>query len=128
MRPSGAHTHPDSGGGLGLVVAVIIAAAAAGPVLAAVAAVAEALVITIAVLGGLTLAGGTALAVYRVRHRRAITRADVSLPRPVPWQHTEPLSAARAPAIEAARPEVHLHFHGVTAEDIAAILQRHTGQ
>jgi hypothetical protein len=35
--------------------------------------------------------------------------------------------APRRPAIEAARPEVHLYFHGVTAEDVAAIV-RQAGQ
>jgi hypothetical protein len=34
----------------------------------------------------------------------------------------EPVPAPRRPAVEAPRPELHLHFHGVTAEDVAAIL------
>jgi len=34
------------------------------------------------------------------------------------------LPAPQRPAIEAPRPEVHLHFHGVTAEDVSAILAR----
>jgi hypothetical protein len=33
-------------------------------------------------------------------------------------------SAEPRPAIEAPR-QVHLHFHGVSAEDVAAIIERH---
>jgi hypothetical protein len=44
-------------------------------------------------------------------------------PAPVPWQRTEPLTAPRRPAIEAPG-QVHLHFHGVTAEDVAEVLAR----
>ena len=43
------------------------------------------------------------------------------LPRPVPWQRAETLSAPRL-AVEAPKQELHLHFHGVTAEEIAAII------
>jgi hypothetical protein len=39
----------------------------------------------------------------------------------VPWQRAAPLTALQHQAIGAPR-EVHLHFHGVGAEDVAAIL------
>jgi len=35
---------------------------------------------------------------------------------------------AKCPAIEASRPEVHLHFHDVTAEDMAIIAEHNRGQ
>jgi hypothetical protein len=41
----------------------------------------------------------------------------------VPWRRTEPLPAPRRPAIEPRR-EVHLHFHGVSAEQAAEILRQ----
>ena len=43
--------------------------------------------------------------------------------RPVTRRAAEPIPAPQRPAIRPAR-EVHLHFHGVTAEDIAAIVAR----
>jgi hypothetical protein len=45
----------------------------------------------------------------------------VSPARPVPWQAAQAVPEPRRAAIEAPR-EVHLHFHGVTAEDVAAIV------
>lgn len=65
-------------------------------------------------LGALALAVGTAFALYLLRHRPG--RAEQA-----PRRHPEPLPAPRRPAIETTR-EVHLHFHGVTAEDVAAIV------
>jgi hypothetical protein len=81
----------------------------------------EVLAITVAVLLGLALAGWAAFAAVRLRQRQA--NRDVSVPasRQVPRRAAEPLSAPRRPAI--VRPqELHVHFHGVSAEDVAAIL------
>jgi hypothetical protein len=101
--------------------AAVLAAAIAGPVAAAVAAVAEALVITIAVLSALVLLGGAALVTYRLRHSGPQNAARVTaLPRDV-TRAARPLPGPRPAAIEAPR-EVHLHFHGVTAEDVAEII------
>jgi len=36
----------------------------------------------------------------------------------------ESLPQPQHPAIEAPKQELHLHFHGVTAEDVSAILAR----
>ena len=46
----------------------------------------------------------------------------VTPPVPVPRQAAEPLRMPPRPAIGAPKQEVHLHFHGVTAEEIADIL------
>jgi hypothetical protein len=120
----------DSGGGgagaAALVIgAAILAAAIAGPVVAAAVELVRLLFIAAAVILGLALAGGAAFVAYRVRQGRTSPVADVSLPRQVPWRSAEPLSASQRPAIEAPR-EVHIHFHGVTAEDAAAIVRRAT--
>jgi hypothetical protein len=42
----------------------------------------------------------------------------------MPRRAAEPLTAPQRPAIGAA--EVHFHFHGVSAEDIAAAIRRAT--
>jgi len=56
--------------------------------------------------------------------------------RAIRWHHgiaphlsvaARPLPAPQRPAIDALR-EVHLHFHGVTAEDVATILADVTGR
>jgi hypothetical protein len=84
------------------VLTVLGAAAVAGPVLAAVAAIVHALTILAIVLLGLGAAG-----------------------RPGPVQaHAEarPLPQVRPRAFE--RDAVHLHFHGVSAEDVTEIICR----
>jgi hypothetical protein len=126
MKPSGAHTHPGGGGTGGavlVVLAVIVAAAVARPVIDALAELVRLVLIAVAVTGGLALAGGTAFVVYRVRHRGAVRVLPVPRAHPVTWQAAEPLPAPQRPAIEAPR-EVHLHFHGVSAEDVAELLAR----
>ena len=40
------------------------------------------------------------------------------------WPGVLAADLCAAPAIEPLRPEVQLHIHGVTAEDVAAILAR----
>jgi hypothetical protein len=115
----------DSGGsGLGQAVVIVGAAAliasVAGPVAAAVAGVIEAVLVVLAVIVGLAVAGGLALVAYRVRGRRANTVPPGIIHAPPP---ARPVQARTVPrAIE--RREVHLHFHGVTAEDVAAIIER----
>jgi hypothetical protein len=46
----------------------------------------------------------------------------VSLPRPLPQPTGESIPEPRRPAVE--RPAVHLHLHGVSAEDVAEVLRR----
>jgi hypothetical protein len=143
-HPDGAHTH-GGGSGLGPVLLVILAVVLLGPpavaaagellnliviVAAAIVGLAAAgellnlIVIVAAAIVGLAAAAVVALVASRVHRRRAGAAARVSLPA-LP---TPPALQARAeprPAIE--RPaEVHLHFHGVPAEDVAAIIERHS--
>jgi hypothetical protein len=89
-------------------------------VAAAVGAIAEALVITIAVLGGLALAAGAAFALHRLRHGqpRALP------PREYGTTSVHPVQGRPQPRALPARPEVHLHFHGLGAEAVAEILRR----
>jgi hypothetical protein len=117
MKPSGAHTHPETGGsGSGnrwLVIAGAISlAAVAGPVAHAIRDLITALAITVAVTLG--AAGTAATLTHRARPRGA----------PVLTQRgTRPLPAPEQRALGRAH-EIHLHFHGVTAEDAAAIIAR----
>ncbi len=76
------------------------------------------------VILGLGAAGLVALIAYRVRRDASsrTIRARVVPPIP-PARPAQPLPPAR-PAIERP-PEVHLHLHGVSAADVAAILARH---
>jgi hypothetical protein len=117
------------GGGSGLAVplavgAAVLAVAIAGPAAAAVAAVAEALVITIAVLGALVLLAGAAFVTYRLRHGqpRALP------PRVYGSTSIHAMQGRAEPRALPARQELHLHFHGVTAEDVAAIIARQNGE
>ena len=74
------------------------------------------------VIGWSVVPGLVAFVVYRVRHRGALpARTVYSLP-PVAQRPAQALPATR-PAIE--RPqEVHLHLHGISAEEIAGIFDR----
>jgi hypothetical protein len=117
MKPSGAHTHPElrgSGGGNGwlILVGAIVLAVVAGPVARAFSDLIEALAIIVAVL--LAIAGLAAVLACRARHKHAR-----------PPTHRGALQAPAPPVLGAAQ-EVHLHFHSVSAEDVAAILTRQT--
>jgi hypothetical protein len=112
------------------IVVVLVVAAVAGPVLGAVAAavgeLVRVLLIATAVIGGLAGVGLAAVIAFRVYRWRAGGPARVSLPAPTAAQAVQAPTGPR-PAIE--RPhEVHLHLHGVTAEEIAAILRRQNQQ
>ena len=122
--PDGAHTH--GGGGLGglvlVVVGLVLLASIAGPVVAAVADLVRVVLITLAVVAGLAVLGGAGLVAWRLRRGRP------NAPRVVGVVTPGLLRPSRAPpaprhAIEYPR-VVHLHFHGVTAEDVAAIIAR----
>jgi hypothetical protein len=122
MKPSGAHTHPGSGSGIGtaalVVLAAVIVAAIAGPVVRAVTDLIEALVLVVAVV---------------IRLRRgafpALRLRTLPAARPVPTARTVrviPADGDRAPLTAPAAPEVHTHIHvhlgGQSAEaDAAAV-------
>jgi hypothetical protein len=117
MKPSGAHTHPElrgSGGGNGwlILVGAIILAAVAGPIARAISDLIEALAITVAVL--LAIAGLAIVLASWIRHKHA---------RLLTQRGVRTLQAPAPPALGGTQ-EVHLHFHSVSAEDVAAILTR----
>jgi hypothetical protein len=128
--PDGAHTHGSSGG-VGTAVLVVLGAALAvnpaGPILAAVAELVYVLLIVVAAIASgaaVTLIG---IAAWRGRRRRLdATRAEVPATL-LPQRAAQPLPPPPRPAIE--RPgELHLHLHGVTAEDVATILRHQEGR
>jgi hypothetical protein len=117
MKPSGAHTHPQMGGGGSgngwlVILGAIAVAAIAGPAAHAI----RDLITVVAITGAVVLAaaGAAAVLTYRVRRRdaRALTQRGIRA-LPVPEQRA--LGRAQ---------EVHLHFHGISAEDVAAIIAR----
>jgi hypothetical protein len=101
-----------------VLLALLAAAVIFGP---AVAAAAQLLVIVAAVLGGLAVVGVVAAAAARSRRWRVGGSSRMPLPGPAV---SEAVQHAQAPwrAIEQPRPQLHLHFHGVNAEDVAAII------
>ena len=130
-HPDGAHTHGSGGNGLGMVVLVIVAAALLGPaVAAAVAELLHVLVIMLAVLAGIAGAGVVALAAFHVHRWRAGGTIQRPLPAPPRQRAVQGAPAPRAiqapreprPALERGG-QLHLHFHGVAPEDVAAIIR-----
>ena len=140
-HPDGAHTHGSGGSGLGTAVFVLIGAAlavkAAPAVLSAAAELLHALIIMTAVIVGVGAAGLVGLLTWRWRRTRlAAARAMPPLPsklaraaQPLPQARRALPQARRATGLPAALQNeppggLHLHFHGVSAEDVAAILAR----
>ena len=122
MRPSGAHTHPESGSGLAVAVAVIAAvafASASVPLAHALAGLLRAVLITvIAAIAVLAVATIVAITICLRRHR-------------LPWpgqpsrlitSPARPVTTTLPPPRAVGAPAVHLHLHGITAEDAAAAL------
>ncbi len=121
--PDGAHTHGSGGGGLGTAVLVIVGAALAvkyaAPVAAAAISLASIVLWAVAIVAGLAAVGLVAFAIYRWRHprRELPLRAQATVIRAQPRKLPEEPQRA----IEQ---HIHHHWHGVSAEDIAAILAR----
>ena len=107
----------DSGArGGGLVVLVIAAAVLFGSAAAAIATAVLVAVIALAVVVVLAVAGLGAWLAYRLRHDRPAGLA-APLVRQLPAQEQATLEAG-APR------ELHLHFHGIGAEQAAEIIQK----
>jgi hypothetical protein len=128
-------TTDDGGGGLGAAVLVLLGVAAvaavAGPVVAAVAELVPVILIVAGVILGLRAVGLVALLAFRVR-RRLVGAARVTLPNPgaespLPRvaRAAQPLPKPQRRALPPEAGQLHLHFHGVSAEDAAAIRERH---
>jgi hypothetical protein len=122
----GAHTHGGGGFDPLPILLIIGAIAVAGPVAAAAVELLHILLIAVVVILSLAGVGLAAVIAFRVHRWRAGGPARVSLPAPTAARAVQAPTGPR-PAIE--RPhEVHLHLHGVTAEEIAAILRRQNQQ
>jgi hypothetical protein len=121
-HPDGAHTHGSGGGGTVVLVilAAVLAAAIARPVIHAAIEVFQVVLIVAVVIVGVGAAGLVGLLTWRWRR----WQADAARTRPPCSRKlvraARPLLQPR-PAIERP-PDIHLHLHGVSAEDIAAIL------
>jgi hypothetical protein len=114
----------DSGSGaLGELAAIalgaVAVAAVAAPLIEAVTNLLEVLAVIVGALVVLGSAGLVLLLRHQGRRRQAISATVVLPARAVPPQVAEAPAAPRA--IEPKR-ELHLHFHGVDAEDVAAIV------
>ena len=115
----------STSGGVGTAVLVVLGAAlavkVAGPVLAAMAELVYVLLIVVAAIASgaaVTLIG---IAAWRWRRRLDAARAEVPATL-LPQRAAQPLPPPPGPPIECPG-ELHLHLHGITAEDVAAILR-----
>ena len=129
--PDGAHTHGHGGGsGLGEVLVILLAFALLGPaVAAAVAELVHVLLIVAGVIVGVGAAGLAGLLAWQLRRTR-VDAARAMPPRTLVARAAPPLLQARRASELPAAPQreppggLHLHFHGLDAEDVAAILNR----
>ena len=131
-HPDGAHTDGSGGSGLGTAVLVVIGAALAvklaGPVLDAAAELLRVLLIAAGVIVGVGGASLVGLIAWRWRSRKAAARAMP--PRTLVARAAPPLPQARRTAGLPAAPQreppggLHLHFHGLDAAQVAAIIAR----
>ena len=123
--PDGAQTHGSGGSGLGTAVLVLVGAALAvklaGPVAAAVGEFVHVLLIVAAVLLGVSAAGLVALLAWRWRRYRP-EAARATYP-PQVGAGAQPLPEPPR-AIESGG-DLHPHLHGISAEEVAAIIERH---
>jgi hypothetical protein len=121
-HPDGAQTHGSGGSGAGTAVLVVLAAALAvklaGPVLAAVAELLHVFLIMAGVVVGLGAVGLVGLLTWRWRRWQKDAARAMPPYAPRMARAAQPLPEP-PPAIEQ-----HVHFHGLSAEDVAAILNR----
>jgi hypothetical protein len=134
MKPSGAHTHPDSGSGIGtaalVVLAAVIVAAIAGPVVRAVTDLFEALVVGVAAIAALAVAAVVVAVVIRLRRGPSpavAVRARLSAEALPPADRAvRPVTVASDRAVTGqiegpAAHHVHIHLSGEPESDAAVI-------
>jgi hypothetical protein len=129
----GAHTHGHGSGGGGgtavlVVLAAVLAAAVARPVIHAAIEVVQVVLIAAVVIVGVDAAGLVGLLTWRWRRSQADAARNRPPLAPKLVRAAQPLpeperSAAALPPPGGPR-EIHLHLHGVSAEDVAAIIER----
>ena len=130
-HPDGAHTHGGGGSGLGGVFVILLAVALLGPaVAAAVAELVHVLLITAAVIVSAGAAGLVGLLAWQLRRTR-VDAARTMPPLPSKMvRAARPLPQARRAGELPAAPQreppggLHLHFHGLDAAQVAAIIAR----
>jgi hypothetical protein len=107
------------------VLAVLTVAAVAGPVVAAVAQIVYVLAIVIAILTGVGVAVLLGFLAWRWRHPRPYAARAVPAPIQSP-RAARPLSPPRRAALPPPAGQVHIHhhWHGVSAEEVAAIIEQ----
>jgi hypothetical protein len=104
-----------------VVLAAALAVKAAPVALAAIAELLHMVLILAAVVVGLGAVGLVGLLAWRWLRTRPDAARTVTQRAPASVRAAQPVPEPR-PAVERA-PEVHLHLHGITAEDVAAILR-----
>ena len=129
-HPDGAHTHSSGGSGLGEVLVILLAVALLGPApVAAVAELVHVLLIVAGVIVGVGAAGLAGLLAWQLRRTR-VDAARAMPPRTLVARAAPPLPQARRAAGLPAAPQretpggLHLHFHGLDAAQVAAIIAR----
>jgi hypothetical protein len=129
-HPDGAHTHGSGGSGLGELLVILLAVALLGPAAAAVAELVHVLLIVAGVIVGAGAAGLAGLLAWQLRRTRVdAARAMPPLPSKM-VRAARPLPQARRAGELPAAPQreppggLHLHFHGLDAAQIAAIIAR----
>ena len=129
-HPDGAHTHGSGGSGLGELLVILLGVALLGPAAAAVAELVHVLLIVAGVIVGAGAAGLAGLLAWQLRRTRVdAARAMPPLPSKM-VRAARPLPQARRAGELPAAPQreppggLHLHFHGLDAAQIAAIIAR----
>jgi hypothetical protein len=120
-----------SGSGTGSAVLAIAGVAAAavvlGPALATVgntiADVAEVLMITVAVVAGLAVLATISYVAFRLHRRRAFPAAPVPVAAPPVVRAVQARSQPRQVG-PARQVHIHHHWHGITPEEVAAVIRR----
>jgi predicted lipid-binding transport protein (Tim44 family) len=136
----GAHTHGHGGGGLGAAVAIGAGAMLAIGVAEAIAKVLPYLLAGVAVIAGLWAAGWITRAVLAYRCQQAAWHAQVTgaahdslreeeiaaLRQAVEDLHARLLVRPESPERPGLERHEHVHFHGLAAEQVAAVLAART--
>jgi hypothetical protein len=132
--PDGAHTHGSGGSGLGTALLVLAGAAlavkAAPAILGAAAELLHVVLIVVFIVACTGAVGVVALLALKCRRARAGAAARTMPPLPPQVVRAAPPLPQERRVGELPRESqrelpggLHLHFHGISAEDVAAILQ-----
>ena len=131
MGSDGAHMHGHGGGGTGIGPAIVVLLLAIGvaeiaqPVINAAVDLIHAVLIIGGILLGTALAAGAALVAWRVRRSRAARTRVVPRLTPGPIRSVRATAGPQEARAALDRPaELHVHFHGMSAADVAEVIAR----